>query len=63
MRRFKDIYLLHRYNSTGLTDLQELLCKKCERPLSIGELDEKVKRYITYLMQKHLRCKNCGQIK
>ena len=53
MRRFKDSYLLHINNSTGPTDLQELLCKKHGRPLLIGEdLDEQVKQYITYLRKE-----------
>ena len=53
VRRFKDNYLLHINNSTCLTDLQELPCKKHERPLLIGEeLDEQVKRYITYLRKE-----------
>ena len=37
VRRFKDNYLLHIIDSTGLTDLQELPCKKHGRPLLIGE--------------------------
>ena len=53
VRRFKDNYLLHINNSTDPTDLQELSCKKCGRPLLIGEeLDEQVKQYITYLRKE-----------
>ena len=44
--------MLRRNDSTGLTDLQELLCKKCKRPLSVEELNEQVKRYITYLRKE-----------
>ena len=53
MRRFKNNYLLHINDSTRPTDLQELPCKKHGRPLLIGdELDEQVKRYITYLRKE-----------
>ena len=44
---------MHINNSTCLTGLQELPCKKHERPLLIGkELDEQVKRYTTYLRKE-----------
>lgn len=53
VRRFNDNYLLHINNSAGLTDLQELPCKKRRRPLLVGdELDEQVKQYITYLRKE-----------
>ena len=44
--------MLHTKDSTGPTDLQELLYKKWGRPLSIGELDVQVKQYITYLRKE-----------
>ena len=51
--------------STGPTDLQELLCKQCKRPLLIGELDEQIKWYITYLRKEGVvvnirTCINCS---
>ena len=44
--------MLNIHDSTGPTDLQELLCKKGERPILIGELDEQIKRFITYLRKE-----------